>query len=679
MLYILICAPGQSELMAEASTKMEIWVTVITSLWFIWLTVLPLIVGICLRNLTAIQWKRKWIWIYFLPLTACFLWLLIDEGSIGGVLEGIVISLIPVVYWSIYERKKRSLIQLILDDREVIWYLRYAVFMIMVMAIGLKDISTLKLLGLILLPPLFYVMLVRSMNLGVILTRCCIALSVVGLLYWLILDCGLTLTVIYLSIALILILFVSYTIFIRTRNRITPVVLIFALPIIIIPGIMGMNPYTVTDADHTRMYLTNLSVKQGVYVVEKYIESAEEGQPYHWSRKYGLRDRYGLIIPIEYDELKPLDHWGRYLITKSNLEFEYKNPETQLGVFDLRERRFIINPRDIEISEILKIDDNSFSLIDSNGRYFATLFLPGEHDGVYYPNPHLEPHFAQDEVSVSEFINLAETVDYDVDNDYWEIMLQENPQAYKLIIQMTVMGSEKSSPASDLNFAKALREIIQRDAYYKGNIEKAFDEVETTTVTLTDSGSQAAINEWTEYLRLISSARTSLTYDSLFSLFPDNELLREEYIAWHNLIEAMAYYQDYIYSIQYYRGVPTEKNLQIIKWLDYRRDALEKEREIISGNLTYSITSNQADTMEVKRKYDEFFSIYHSSKNPYYYDPMWNEVKAAFDTWTSVRMKVAEQLEPSRALSYSDYSKEVSNHIFTFIEELERPEFIPAM
>ena len=107
-----------------------------------------------------------------------------SEGTVGGILDGLVIDILLVVYWSIYERKGRSAIQLILENRRIKWYLAYAAYMLVVLTIGLKDISTLKFIGLIVLPPLLYIMLSKTMGNSVVFTRNCNALSIAGWLYW---------------------------------------------------------------------------------------------------------------------------------------------------------------------------------------------------------------------------------------------------------------------------------------------------------------------------------------------------------------------------------------------------------------------------------------------------------------------------------------------------------------
>ena len=410
MFYIFFCTIGQSELMVSEpfEWEMEAWIGSITALWFIWLAIMPMIVGILQRNIKEIQWKRKWIWIYLIPFTVLFIWVMFSEGKVGEILEGLVISFLPVIYWSIYERKGRSAIQLILENRRIKLYLAYAAYMLLVLTIGLKDISSLKLIGLIVLPPVLYIMLSKTMGVSVVLTRNCIALSIAGWLYWLTLDAEQWLKFVWFGISIFLIGYVLVITIIRTKKWAVSLILLFGLPIVVFPGILGLNPYAVTEVDYTRMYLTNLSVRNGVYVVEKYFERAEKGEPYYWGMKYGLRDRYGIILPIKYTELKPLDRYGRYIITNSPVKYGLMIADQRYGVYDLRKRTFVVNPDNIEVAEFEKIDDRSFKLINPDGRHFATLYLPGEYHGVYFPNAHVEPHFADGEIAVNDNTKSSE-------------------------------------------------------------------------------------------------------------------------------------------------------------------------------------------------------------------------------------------------------------------------------
>lgn len=684
MFYVFFCTVGQSELMVEIFSEpfeweMEAWIGAITALWFIWLAIMPIIVGILQRNIKEIQWKRKWIWIYLIPFTALFVWVMFSEGTVGGVLEGLVISFLPVVYWSIYERKGRSAIQLILENRRIKWYLAYAAYMLLVLTIGLKDISSLKFIGLIVLPPVLYIMLSKTIGVSVVLTRNCIALSIAGWLYWLTLDAEQWLKFVWFGIAIFLIGYVLVITIIRTKKWAVSLILLLGLPIVVFPGILGLNPYVVTEADYTRMYVTNLSVRNGVYVVEKYYERAEKGEPYFWGRKYGLRDRYGLILPINYTELRPVDRYGRYIAINSPVKYGNMIADQRYGVYDLRKRTFVVDPDNVEVAEFEKIDDWSFKLINPDGHHFATLYLPGEYRGVFFSDAHIEPHFADGEVSVAEFMEMSENVDLDMEDKYWKAMRKDNPHAYNLLCQITALGCTESSPFNDLNYAKALRNIIEKDSHYKSDIAKALNDVEELSEKMTDSGSQSDINTWSDGLRLLSSIRTSLAYDSLMNIYPDNESIKREYVAWHNLFEAMAYYQDHLYSAETYLSNPEEKNTAIKQWLDYRRQGLEKEREIISGNLIYAVLPARAESLRGDSDFDDLFSHFHIYTEPHYYHPMWNEVKAAFDEWRSARNIVADNLDPHRSLSYREYSREVVDSVFSFIKELDRPEFRPVL
>lgn len=349
------------------------------------------------------------------------------------------------------------------------------------------------------------------------------------------------------------------------------------------------------------------------------------------------------------------------------------------GVFDLRNRTFVVNPKTLDVSELFKIDDKSFKLINPEGRYFATLYLPGEYRGRFYPDVHVEPQFANGEKPVEEFIGKAQNPDLDIDNQYWKAMRRKNPHAYRLLVVMLELGGEESSPINDLNYARALREIINGDVYYRGNIDRALDEVAKLSEIMTDSGSQTDINTWTDCLRLISSIRTSLAYDSLISGMPDNELIKKEYVAWHNLIEAMAYYLDYLYSSETYKAVPEEKNTTIIGWLDQRRAGIGKEHDILSGSRVYSLDPSKNDSVRTESDFRDFFLNFHSYADPNYYHPMWNEIKAAFDEWRFIREKIAEELDPHRSLSYHEYTKEVVDSVFNCIEGLDSPAFRPAL
>lgn len=157
---------------------------------------------------------------------------------------------------------------------------------------------------------------------------------------------------------------------------------------------------------------------------------------------------------------------------------------------------------------------------------------------------------------MDEYLAQARDVCLDVKGTYWERMRTENPHVYKLMIQIYDLAAVEGSPMNDLNYARAIKRIIDSD--YNGDVDKALQDVADLSYTLT-YGSQSHINMWTDYIRLISSIHTSLAYDSMLSAWPDNEWIFKEYVAWHNLLEAMFCYLDYLYGSQIHQSVPEEK------------------------------------------------------------------------------------------------------------------------
>lgn len=672
MFYIFFCAIGESELMTDIFSEpfeweMEAWIGSISVLWFLWLTILPVIIGSRLHNLRKINWKRKWIWLYLLPFTGFLVWVMFNEGPVGGVLGGLVIACLPVVYWSVYERKGRSAIEIILSNRTIRWYLTYSVFMLIVITIGVMNISFMKFVGVLVLPPVFYIVFIKSMRLGTVITRCFIALSLSGWLYWHSLDSEQWVTCAFLGIALLLIGYVGITTIAKTRKWFASFVMIILLSIVIIPGTLGMNPYLVTDADCTRIYGSNLSAMNGVYVVEKYYD----GQQGLLGRKYGLRDRYGLILPIEYKSLTPLDLRKRYII----LESGNSSSDKRIGVYDLWKRKFVLWPG--EVTAIEKIDYKSFKLIKPDARYFATLYLPGEYRDVYYSDAHIEPHFAEGEITVNEFIGRYNNPDELYEGAYSHDVTAKDLSALRLLVLIAEFGGDSPSPVNELNFGRAVKKIFADDTCYKGNIEKAFEDVARLRESM-ETDPEGIIEQYSAILLRMAKVKTALAYDEAITDMSDNESIINEYTAWHHLMEAMENYLDYLYTFEAERPEPANKESVIIGWYDQRGESLQKDREIISGKLIYALDTFKAVSLRSDSDYMEFFSNFHSYSRPYYYHPMWNEVKTAFDEWRNTRETIAGQLDPHASLSYREYSKEVINSVFSCIEGLDWPGFRPV-
>lgn len=372
--------------------EQQAWIIAFAIVGLLWIAVMPLVMGIIYRNLSDIKWNRKWIWIYLVPLLAVSLWATLKEGEVGIILTGLVIAGLPAIYWSIYDRHGRSVAQLLLQDRAVVWYCLYSALMLTVYTIGMEDVNGVKFLGLTLFPPLFYVMLVRSMRLGKVLTRCCLALAVSGWLYWLSLGTGTVWTVILLVAAVCLVVYSAIETGVRTKTRKAPVILAVVVPTVIAPFTLGFNPYVVTEADDIHKSLSGLTVGKGTYIVEKDTWTPDSLPICGDCHRYGIRNRFGLILPIEYGELKSLDRRGRFVRTNSAATWDSEKSDNRYGVFDTYKRAFVIDPKETAVTDMQIIDEKSYRLYDQDGKPFATMYLPGLYDGRYNRETRLVRH-----------------------------------------------------------------------------------------------------------------------------------------------------------------------------------------------------------------------------------------------------------------------------------------------
>lgn len=389
LIRILLSAVGEAGVALQLfshplSGEGEAWLYAVSILGFIWLAIMPVIVGISFRNIGKIAWEKKGIWIYLAPLTLLCVWIMFAEGPVGGVLLGLTISFLPALYWSLYNRRGRSPIQLLLNNGTFRRYLNYVALLLAAGVIGLGNNYTLKAIGLMILPPLFYIILVKSLRIGIVLTRCCAALSVSGLLCYLSLEADKITSIVLLVSSGLLILYVGITMISQQRRLWAAVLLVLSDIFILMPLTFGLNPYILPEADAMVAYASPHNTFGGIYR----ITSSHDSAPYP---KYGLRNRYGLILPMKYVDLRALDCSGRYVLVNAPVGSGSLLTEQRYGVFDLSKRDFIVDPTRMEVLDIQKEEGNSFKLIDPSGKNFATLWLRGEYEGRYYEDAHVEP------------------------------------------------------------------------------------------------------------------------------------------------------------------------------------------------------------------------------------------------------------------------------------------------
>ncbi len=153
-------------------------------------------------------------------------------------------------------------------------------------------------------------------------------------------------------------------------------------------------------------------------------------------------------------------------------------------------------------------------------------------------------------------------------------------------------------------------------------------------------------------------------------------IYEEEYIAWHNLIEAIAYYSDYIYENDDWYHSYKETECEKAGWASTRLSQLTVERKILSGTVSYTSSSDSLKTLSDILRISE---KYYSPKAPEYYHPMWYEIRPAVMAWLEVRDKIADSLSADQAKSYSEQTKNVTDWIYGLIKSKDDFYFVPAL
>lgn len=386
----------------------------------------------------------------------------------------------------------------------------------------------------------------------------------------------------------------------------------------------------------------------------------------------GVHNHYRKILGTEYTRLKKIGREGKYIAVLRERDY-YGGPIWV--IYDLAEHKFVFsNDYDFCISEIEAVDDRQFKLIDMQGRHFATLRLPGYYDGGYCPEPVILPHFSDACTPVGTFVRAAQDVCLPPEDWFLEGWYEEDPYAYTLLSRLAGMSEKAHSPADDLNLAKAFEYCVGNDAYYEGDLDRAMDDmaalldVWARKISILDSHVRA------RYERMLSSLRMTMCYSGMIDEYP---VYMEEYIAWHDLMEAISCYNDYLRGTgEWYVGWDDDIKLEMAGWFSSRLCRLGEEKRILTGAGSYATSRDSLKTQDDMLR---IFEKYYSPLAPDCYCPMWYEIRPAVESWSVARDKIAEGLPEDRAESYRAHTRDMTDWICGMIESKDSWFLVPAL
>lgn len=549
-----------------------------------------------------------------------------------------------------------SMIQHLLSDKALMSYLLLAVTFTVAMFAGLYGPVGARWIIAILAPVTVYVTVLKSYRVPSVRTMPALLFGLAGVLYLNVYDTMHEWVITLLTIGGILSVAASFLALKQCKSAFASIFLLLSSTFIFPMLLLGYNPYADIMCDNVSTFGPR---HRGLYMISR-------------NENVGLRDRYGIIIPPTNQRIYFLDKDKNYVAV---LKGHKSNRDDEYNVYCLKERRVVVTSH-TEISDISMVDDGEFLMLNACGRPFASFMLPQGQHGKFYIDLEFEPYFSDAKTTMQEFLDYLND-DYEIDphgDYYWEEMKESNPKAYDLLCKTLAMSGEECSPANDLTFAKAFAHIVQQDNHYKGNIDKALKDIDELIEILGCSMNQGDLNQCADLARLMESLMLSISYDGLVE---HGEMFRDEYVAWHNLMEVIVRYYEHVnYLTDWYRCKPMDMELEKSEWLKLRRTFVDLEKDVFAGKSSYTC---EVDTAMTIKDVEEAVAYYHCEYDPDYYHPMYNEIAPAFRAWLSARDYVAMLLPEDRAKSYREITKMLVDNHARIVKELDMSAIHPAL
>lgn len=345
------------------NSQMKALLYVCSSVIYLWLLGIPVVAAVVQKQNKCINWKRKWIWGYIVGACLIELCIVAYDKHASAFVFGLLLWLLPLVYRHIYNRAGQSFIDLISHNVSVVRYALFVLFLSICILIGKENVVLFKWIALSVMPVLFYVLICRCCGYRP-LTRHAFALSLSGTCYGSIFHMPAGVKIAALSISILLVLYVAVDIYMRHRDGRIAMAVFFLQTLVSVPLILGLNPYACLSSGAMFRHCNGYSAGSEIFFIEK-------------DGRYGIRDRFGVILEPRYELFSCLDKYGRYITTNvCNGSMIWDN---RYGVYDMFERRFVLDPQEVAVAQVIQTGENRFNLMAPDGSHVGTLRLPGYH------------------------------------------------------------------------------------------------------------------------------------------------------------------------------------------------------------------------------------------------------------------------------------------------------------
>lgn len=374
--YVICCLSGYSGWAVQAfshinGTTAGIPICIFLCLYTLWLTIVPIVCSWKFKSILPLFRVRKRILCYVGAVAALFLYVYFTDRDASLFVGGLFLSLTPLAYRCIYRKGKPTLLQSILQDRALLFYMSAAAIMFSAILIGLYEVNAAKPFASFLFPIALYIIALKASRAKSIRTTPAVLLCVAGFLSMLVYNRGHETVIMLLCVSGLLSLIGVYLFYRQSRSIFTTLLLLLANVFVLPVSLLGYNPYAAIDVNEVTSLRCNRTCHQsGLYEFKQY-------------GRVGLRDRYGIVLYANYQDYEYLDGRNDYMVLYSDSRdwHEYAIED----IYDLKHRRNIL-PDDVNgLYGIEKIRENVYAIYDDERNRIFTLRLPGVYNGLYNP------------------------------------------------------------------------------------------------------------------------------------------------------------------------------------------------------------------------------------------------------------------------------------------------------
>lgn len=374
MAYVSCCLFGFSDWAIEAfdlrnHVSIEVALYTFWGIYMAWLILMPIICTWNRKGIIPVLKHKKKIWWYIGGALVFFVFVWFTDKDSAIFIGGLLLSLTPMIYRVIYRRGRPTILQSLLQDKVLMYFIAIASVLLGAIFIGLYEVNGAKPFAAFLLPIILYVIAIRICKVASVKTIPALLLGTAGFLQMFVYNRFHDNVIILLCVAGVLScigVFLTY----RQTHSLLSSLLLLAVSLFVLPVTMlGYNPYAVIDANE----VVSLShMHNGLYQFQK-------------DGKLGLRDRYGIIVHANYDiyEFLGKERIARdYIVVYSDVWF--LDDYAIENIYDLKKRKFIL-PEDAPdgLHHVEKIHNKVYGIFDREGQQVYSFRLPGVFDWGY--------------------------------------------------------------------------------------------------------------------------------------------------------------------------------------------------------------------------------------------------------------------------------------------------------